>query len=117
MTTVTIDGVSYGMKYGHSALKKFMHKYGLKKMMELGDLPNRLLIDDMPDFVKAGFDTWAKTEERGEPFSKDEIKDLLDSHLWLETAALEAFAKSIERPKIGEEEEEKEPKEISTEGN
>jgi len=98
MYYVEIDGESYPMKYGHSALKSFMHKYGLKKFIQLQELPGLITIDDMPNFVKAGFDTGAKVLDSPLPFTKDEVNELLEKNLWLETAAIEAFTDSFERP-------------------
>lgn len=98
MTFVEIGGEMYPMKYGHAALKRFMHKYKLKKMVQLGELPNMLEIDDMPQFIKAGFDTAAKVQQSEPPFSLAEVEELLEENLWLETASLEAFADSIQRP-------------------
>lgn len=103
MTFVEINGTSYAMKYGHAALKKFMHKYGLKRMVELGDLPNKLTVDDMPLFIRCGFDTGAKVQGEEPPFTTEQVEELLEENLWLETAALEAFAESVQRPaKSGE---------------
>jgi len=108
MIFVTIEGVDYPMKYGHITLKKYMHKYGLKKLVELEQLPGKLTVEDMPGFVKSGFDTAAKILGENAPFSLDQVNDLLESNLWLETVALEVFAKSIERPKRKIEDEQKE---------
>ena len=119
MEFVEVNSVEYPMKYGHISLKKYMYKYGLKKLIELDQLLGKITIEDMPGFVKAGFDTGAKILGDEPPFSQDQINDLLESHLWLEAAAMEAFAKSIERPvkphsksDNGEAQKEPEPAEI-----
>ena len=109
MFFVEIDGTTYGMKYGHSSLKKFMHQYNLKRLVELEQLPGKLTVEDMPAFVKAGFDTAAKVQGETEPFTPDEVADLLENNLWLETAAIEAFAASISRPATRKDEEGDEP--------
>lgn len=100
---VTIEGKEYGMKYGHSALKNLMHKHKLKRFGEIALIPEKLEMSDMPDFVKAGFDTWAKTIGEEPPFTEKEIEELLEEHVWLELVAIEAFTASIERPQSGEE--------------
>lgn len=105
------------MKYGHFALKKYMHKYGLKKLVDLEKLPGMITIDDMPGFVKAGFDTAAKVLEQDAPFSADDIAMLLEKHLWLEMVCVEAFAESIQRPGTATEEEADETPEPEPAGN
>lgn len=106
MYIVEIDGKTYPMKYGHMALRTYMKKYNLKRFIDLEKLPQQLTVEDMPGFVKAGFDTAAKILDSSPPFSEAEINDLLEKHLWLELATMEAFAESINRPKAAQEESE-----------
>lgn len=105
MTFIEINGVSKPIHYGHSVLKKYMAKYGLKKFIELGRLIEMLAIDDMPKFIKDGFDTAAKIAGGNSPYSIDEVEALLEENVWLESEAIEAFAKCIQRPKKPEEKE------------
>jgi hypothetical protein len=98
MHIVTIKGREYPMKYGHSALRHYMHKYGLKKIVDSAEVLNRLTISDMPGFVKAGFDGAAKSIGEPAPFELEEVEGLLEDHLWLEAEAITAFGLSLQNP-------------------
>lgn len=105
MNFVQIEEASYPIHYGHSVLKKMMAKYGLKKFIELGKLVEMLEINDMPKFIKDGFDTGAKVLGNESPFTLVEVEEILEKNVWLESEALEVFAKCIQRPKPVEQEE------------
>lgn len=102
MQFIEINGESIPMHYGILTLKSYMSKYKLKRIMDIGQLGEKLTIDDMPGFVKAGFDTAAKIAKDEPPFTLDEVEMLLEEHLWLATAAMEVFGKSVSRPDTGE---------------
>lgn len=99
MQYISIDGNQYPFKFGFSGMKKLMARYKLRSIAQLATLQDVLPVDDVPLFVKMGFDTGALIASEAQPFSLEEVETLLDRHLWLIPTAFQVFGEELQAPK------------------
>lgn len=94
MNVVKINGKSYFVKFGLSALKVALKKYGLKTINDTQVLVEKLEVDYLPEFLKLGIDNGAKINGT-ETIDLATINEAFENDMSLMTKALEIFADDL----------------------
>lgn len=99
MTTISIAGQDYPVKFGYTALTKMLKLAKKTKFTEIGEVMNDFPAESIPDAIKALIENGLKVEksELTAP-SLNEIRDELDEDVMLWINILNIVGESISVP-------------------
>lgn len=103
MDFINILGQQYPLKFGYSALTKFLKIAKKTKFTEIGEVINDFPVSGIPEGIQALVQNGIKVEksETKAP-SLDEIREELDNNIMLWVTVLNLVSESVTPPAIDE---------------